>query len=86
MDMIQAQEFFAQMYPGKKVDYTFDKECHRQIELIMTDGKPNPYHHIECHHVKVSPEGLPSFRVPIKPHRLTVDLQTLKTIFNDVFQ
>jgi len=69
MDFFQAQDFFKQAYPDKKVTFTFDEKCHRFYELTITDGKANPVHHIENNKVRVDIEGLPSIYAPIMPHR-----------------
>ena len=71
MDFIQAQDFFANLYPGKKITYEFDENCHRFHELVHTNGKPNLYHHIENNKVKVTVEDQDAVYVPIAPHRET---------------
>lgn len=71
MNLFQTQDFFEQLYPGKNISYNFPKECHRQYEIIMTDGKPNPHHNVECHHVMAIVDGMPPMKVSIAPHRFT---------------
>lgn len=72
MDIYQAENFFKDLYPGKEIKLSFPPECHRKYEIIMTDGKPNPEHHLECHHVMIEIVGEKTVRVPIAPHRLTL--------------
>jgi hypothetical protein len=69
MNFFQVQDLFKQLHPGKKVSFEFDEKCHRQHEIIYTDGIPNPMHHIENNKVKVSVEGLAPIYVDIIPHR-----------------
>ena len=69
MNLYECQEWFKQMYPGKKVDFSFDEKCHRQHDLMFTDGKPNLVHHVEYKKVKVTVEGMDPMYVPIAPHR-----------------
>ena len=71
MNLFQVEDFFKSTYPGKNISLDFPKECHRQYEIMMTDGKPNPHHHIECRHVMVTVEGMSPMKVPIAPHRMT---------------
>ena len=69
MDFFQAQEFFKKMFPNSLVEFEFDKNCIRQVELIYTDGQPNPVHHVENHKVKVTVHGMEPVYVDIAPHR-----------------
>ena len=71
MNLYDAVEFFKNTYPNKNIKLEFPKECHRKYEIIMTDGKPNPEHHLECRHVMVTVEGMAPVKVPIAPHRFT---------------
>jgi len=71
MNLIECEEFFKSTYSDKEIKLEFPKECHRQYEIIMTDGKPNDFHHIECRHVMVTVEGMQPMKVPIAPHRFT---------------
>lgn len=80
MDIYQTQELFNSMYAGKKVTYEFDEKCHRQYEVIMTDGKANTHHHVECDKVKVAIEGLDPVYVPILPHRMTISWEDMKPL------
>lgn len=82
MDFFSAQDFFKQMYPGKKIDYEFDEKCHQKHELIYTEGKPNAHHHVENDRVKVTVEGLPSVYVKILPHREVFTWEEIKRIIN----
>ena len=84
MDIYQAEKLFKEMNPGKEIKLSFPKECHRQYEIIMTDGKPNPQHHVECHHVMVEVTGQKPVKVPIIPHRLTVEHDWIKSTLKDV--
>jgi len=71
MDFFQVQDFMKQMHPGKEIKYCFDQKCHRVYELVITDGKANPIHHVENNKVRVDVEGMASVYVPIIPHRET---------------
>ena len=82
MDLYQAQEFMAKINPGKKVDFEFDDNCHRFIEVVFTDGKPNDVHHVECHKVKVTVEGQEPIYMPIVPHRITTTYEAVKNYIN----
>lgn len=83
MNLIEVEEFFKTTYPGKEIKMGFPKECHRSYEIMMTDGKPNPHHHIECRHVMVTVEGMPSVKVPIAPHRFTPIHNEMVNIIKD---
>lgn len=82
MNLYEAQEFFKQANPGKKIDFDFDEKCHRFNELVMTDGLPNMVHHIECNKVKVTIEGQNSVYVPIQSHRLGITWKTMLDMLN----
>lgn len=82
MDFFQAQEFFAKMYPGKKIAYEFDDTCHRTIELVHTDGMPNLIHHVECNKVKVNVEGIEPIYCPIQAHRFNTTWMAAKAYIN----
>ena len=82
MNFYEAQEFFAKLYPGKKISYEFDDKCHRFYELVFTDGVPNPVHHIENRQVKVTVEGMDPLYVPIMPHRECADWDYMKNLIN----
>lgn len=82
MDFFEAQEFFKSQYPGKQVSYEFDDNCHRQLEIIHTDGKPHMVHHVECRKVKVNVEGQASFYAPISPHRMNTTWAAAKAYVN----
>jgi hypothetical protein len=69
MNFFEAQDFFKQMYPGKEMKFSFDQKCHRFYEIVITDGKPNPIHHVENNKVKVEVSGMDPIYVPIQPHR-----------------
>jgi hypothetical protein len=87
MDFFEAQNFFKQAYPGKKISFEFDEKCQRFHQLVYTDGNPNPMHHIENHKVKVTIEGQPPIYVSIKPHRETATWVHMKKLIdskNDV--
>lgn len=72
MDFFSAQKFFADMFPGKKIAFHFDKSCLRQLECVFTDGIPNVYHHVEFCKVKMDVEGEESKYVPIDSHRASI--------------
>ena len=82
MDYFQAQDFFKQLYPNKKISYEFDEKCHRVHELIYTDGVPNPVHHVENDKVKVSVEGMDPIYVSIMPHRECYTWDLMKKMIN----
>ena len=69
MDFFQLQDFMKQMHQGKEIKYYFDQKCHRFYEMVLTDGKFNPVHHVESNKVRVDVEGMDSIYVPIMPHR-----------------
>lgn len=73
MDIYSAEKFFKQLHPGKEITLSFPPECHRKYEIMMADGVPNEYHHVECHHVAVDIGGEQTVIVPIAPHRLTIE-------------
>lgn len=83
MDLNQCQEFCAEMFPDKKIEYMFDEKCHKAICFIFTDGLPNTAHQIECHKVKVSVEGRDPFYVPITPHRSMAGFALMKQTIMD---
>jgi hypothetical protein len=78
MNFFEAQDFFKGMYPDKKIDYQFDDSCIRFIEMVMTDGKPNPVHHVEYQKIKVTVEGMEPKYVPIASHRMNINWDDLK--------
>lgn len=82
MDFYEAQDFFNQMYPGKKIAYEFDDKCQRKCEIVFTDGKPNDIHHVENNKVKVTVEGQNPVYVPIQPHRESKSWDEMKTLVN----
>jgi len=69
MNFFEAQDFFKQMYPGKSIQYEFDKKCCRACEITYTDGIENPIHHVENNKVKITVEGMDSIYIPIELHR-----------------
>lgn len=83
MDYFQAQDLFKKMYPDKKIDFEFDENCHRFNELVMTNGNPNLYHHIENNQVKVTVEGQDPIYVPIMPHRETCTWAHIQNIITN---
>jgi hypothetical protein len=82
MNFFEAQDFFKNMYPGKSIKFEFDKKCIRVMEIIHTDGKPNPVHHIEYQKVKVIVDGSDPVYVPIMPHRMNCDWEYVKEHIN----
>jgi hypothetical protein len=82
MDFFELKDFMASMHPGKKIDYEFDEKCHRKHELIYTNGVPNPYHHVENHHVKMTIEGQAPIYAPIMPHREVYAWDDMKKMIN----
>ncbi len=82
MNFYEAQDFMKQMYPGKVISFGFDEACHRTIEIIYTDGKPNLMHHVEFSKVKVSVEGMVDVYIPIAPHRMAAPWSSMKGYVN----
>ena len=82
MNLFEAQEFFQNMHPGKKIDWTFPKDTFRTIELVHTEGKPNIYHHVECNKVCMNVEGQAPIMVPIAPHRHTLTMKDIQTLIS----
>ena len=80
MNLFEVKDFFKNMYPGKNIKYEFDEKCHRTHELIYTDGKPNPVHHIESNKVKVTVETMAPVYVPIAPHRECASWDQMKKL------
>lgn len=82
MNFFETQDFFKTINPGKNLSFDFDHKCHRIHELIYTDGKPNPIHHVENNKVKVTVEGQDPIYVPIKPHRQVYTWEAIKNMIN----
>jgi len=73
MDLFELQDFLKKEYEGKEIKFSFPPETHRIYEIVLTDGKPNPEHHIECRAVNVLIEGeSPYIQKLTSPHRLTI--------------
>ena len=83
MNFFELQDFIKESYPGKEAKYSFTVECHRTYEIVMTEGKPNPIHHIECRKVKVEIEGEPVRFYPIQPHRMTITHEQMKLVLSE---
>lgn len=83
MNLYEAKDFFKQMYPNKQISFDFDEKCYRFLEIVMTDGKPNPTHHCECQKVKVMIEGMDPIYVPIQPHRLCFEHDYMCDVLKD---
>ena len=83
MDFFQAQDFFKQMYPEKKMNFEFDDTCHRILEVIYTNGNPNMIHHVECNKVKVNIDGMEPIYCPIQPHRFNTSWAAAKRYLNE---
>ena len=84
MDFFQAQDFFKQMHPGKNISYDFDVNCIRQLEIIHTEGSPNPIHHLQYEKLKVTVAGMPPVYVPIAPHRACIEWKEVKKHINSL--
>jgi hypothetical protein len=82
MNYFQVQDFFKKMYPGKEIKFEFDDRCHRFHELVYTEGRPNEFHHVENHHVKMTIENQEPIYVPIQPHREVYSWDEIKQIIN----
>ena len=85
MDIFDLQEFLKRQYPEKQVSFAFPPATHRIYELVMTDGKPNPNHHVECNAVQVLIDGKdPYIEKLTAPHRLTISHEQMKIILKEV--
>lgn len=82
MNLYEAKEFFAKMYPDREITWTFDDKCHRRHEINYTDGVPHQVHHVENYQVKMTVEGLPSMYVPIAPHRECYGWKDMKNMLS----
>lgn len=82
MNYYEAQDFFKNIYSGKKISFDFDAKCYGSLEIVHTDGSPNILHHIESNKLLVSVEGLDPFYVPIVPHRTLITWQAVKEFIN----
>lgn len=91
MDLIELQEMMNKSFVGKKIDYDFDLNCSRLINICLTEGVPHLYHQIEFNRVKVTIEGMESQYIGIQPHRVPftwMDIQKMveeKAKLADVF-
>ncbi len=81
MDYFAAQDFFKKMYSGKEIQFSLDEKCHRKYECIITDGKANEVHHIECDKLKMTMDGVDQY-IPIMPHRLGCTWDEMKKLIN----
>jgi len=77
MDLFELQDFVKASFPEKEATYSFPVESHRCYEIMMTDGKPNPQHHLECRKVLVKIDGEPDKYYPIKPHRMCLTTEQI---------
>lgn len=84
MDIFQVQDLFKLMNPGKNISFEFDINCRRIVELVFTDGLPNPVHHIENNKVKVTVEGNAPVYVPIMPHREIISWENIRQSCIDI--
>lgn len=80
MNIFEVQDLFRNMYPEKKVSFEFDEKCHRYHELVYTDGKPNPVHHVDNNKVKVTVEGMEPKYVDIDSHRENYTWDAMKDL------
>lgn len=85
MDFFEAQDFMKKMYPDKAITFEFDEKCQRLHELVYTDGIPNEIHHIQCEQIKATVDGMEPFYIPIKPHRLSVSWDFMKSMLSSKF-
>lgn len=88
MDIYEVQDMIAKQFPDKKVSLELDSNCQRFIEIVLTDSNPNVIHHVEHNKVKVNVEGMPSYYLPILPHRMNYTwtaVQEMLSSKNDVF-
>jgi len=86
MDLIALDEHLKKHNPEKKIEYSFPLETIRFLEIVLSEGKANPEHHIETRHVLVNVEGKEPWIEPLtSPHRLTVTHEHMKTIIKEIF-
>lgn len=85
MDLFHLQEHLKKENPEKKVTFEFPLSTHRIYEIVMSDGKPNPNHHVECQSVNVVIEGKePYIERLTSPHRLTISREHMQEIIKQV--
>lgn len=87
MDLFDLDDHLKTNNPGKKIEFSFPLECQRFLEIVLTNGKANPEHHIECRSVQVLIEGKePYIEKLTSSHRLTVTHDHMQTIIKEIFQ
>jgi len=72
------------MYPDKEIKFEFDKKCHRELNIIFTEGMAHPVHHVAFNRVKVTVPGMDPQYWPIQPHRMNVSWNDAKSHINEV--
>jgi hypothetical protein len=83
MNFFEAQDFFKKLYPNDVIKFQFDEKCHKIHELIYTDGIPNEQHHIQCDKLRVTIGNQPPVYIPIAPHRMNCDWNTMKQMISE---
>lgn len=84
MNLYELQDFINKKYPDKTKTFEFDKNCHRELSFIFTEGEAHPIHHLACTRCKVTVEGMQPEYWPIQPHRMNVSWNTAKGHINEV--
>lgn len=78
MDIFKVKELMQSVHADNIVDVCLDKDCVRKIEIMMTDGKINPLHHVEFQKCKIKlKDGSESF-AEINGHRENMSLEDIK--------
>lgn len=78
MNFYEARELFKNMYKEIPVAFEFDEQCIHSLETLYTEGKMHAQNHVEYRRVKVTPNGMDSFYVPIQPHRMLASASYIK--------
>lgn len=78
MDLFEAKEFFTDLYKGKELKYEFDNHCMRTIEIVHTESLPHLINHVEYNKVKITPDGVEPFYIPIAPHRMNISIAEIR--------
>lgn len=69
MDLYQTKEFAQKMYPQTKLDFIFDTECIKEININFSYGAMESEGYVIYNHVKVFVEGQEKGLFPIDRHR-----------------
>ena len=77
MNLFELKEFFGKMHPEKTINYEFDKNCIRSIELVYIDSVMLDFFHIEYDKIKVTVDGENPIYAKIMPHRSSISKELL---------